>query len=66
LTEFKKMRLAAGLTQQAAADLIGAPLRTLQSWEQEHGDSGRTCPPYVLALIHFKLAALGKLPDTPE
>ena len=61
MTDFKKMRLDTGMTQQAAADFIGVPLRTLQSWEQEQGGSGRTCPAYVLDLIRFKLTTLGKL-----
>lgn len=66
MTDFKALRLASGLTQQAAADLIGAPLRTVQSWEQEQGDSRRSCPPYVLELIRFKLTAQGYINAAPD
>lgn len=39
--EIKKARLAAGLTQRAAADLIGYSRRAWQEWESGRGTMRR-------------------------
>ena len=47
----KEMREVTGLSQSKFANAIGVPVRTLQYWEQDK----RTPPPYVVALIEYKL-----------
>ena len=48
---FKEARLAAGLTQQAMADLFEMPKRTIENWEA----GKRTPPPYVARLVLAEL-----------
>lgn len=50
----KEARKAAGLTQSAAAELIGVPKRTWEDWEAER----RHPPLYVEKLIIEKLQTL--------
>lgn len=52
--ELKKARLKAGLTQQAMSDLLGIPLRTIESWDTNK----RTPPGYVERLVIEKLNTL--------
>lgn len=47
----KDARIAANLTQKQLSDLLGIPLRTIESWEAEV----RKPPAYVEALIVEKL-----------
>lgn len=51
---FKDARVAAGLTQQQAAEVLGVPYRTFQSWELGQ----RKPPEYVERLIIEKLQRL--------
>lgn len=47
----KEMRTAAGLTQQALAELIGCSKRAVESWE-----GGKRQPPaYLLFLLEYYL-----------
>jgi len=48
-SEFKTMRLAAGLTQAEAGAVIGATRRAVQEWEST--PPRRNCPPAKLALF---------------
>lgn len=55
-TKIKQARLAAGLTQQAMADLLKIPKRTIENWE-----GGKRNPPeWAEILIVEKLKALTK------
>ena len=47
MSAFKHARVAAGLTQQAAGEIIGATRRAVQEWE----GGRRNCPPAKLALF---------------
>lgn len=53
---FKEARLAAGLTQQAMADLFEMPKRTIENWEA----GKRTPPPYVQRLVLAELKRIAK------
>lgn len=56
MNEFKRARLAAGLTQQAMSDLMLIPKRTIESWEGEV----RKPPEYVKRFILNELEKLSK------
>lgn len=49
--EWKHLRLAFGLTQAQAADLVCSSLRTIQSWE----GGSRKIPPMAWELFKLKL-----------
>ena len=51
----KELRTACGMTQQAFADYLHIPKRTIENWE--YGD--RQPPAYVLELIEYKLHTEG-------
>jgi len=51
MTEIRKARLAAGVTQKRAAEMCGVPLRTYQDWEY----GKRNPPEYVKVMIINKL-----------
>ena len=57
--QIKDLRLAAGLTQTAAAELIYAPMRTLQDWE---GGVARMHPG-LWELFQLKIALHQASPD---
>ena len=47
----KELRTAAGMTQQAFADYLKIPKRSIENWEY-----GKTEPPvYLIELIEYKL-----------
>ena len=54
----KSARKASGLTQQAMADLMLIPKRTIQDWE---GDK-RIPPPYVQRFVLNELSAITEQP----
>ena len=58
--EIKQARQAAGLTQQAAADLLGVSIKTVQSWE----GGWRTMPESTARLFAMLIASPG--PDQPK
>lgn len=47
----RALREKTGLTQVAFGKLLGIPRRTIQNWE----NGVRKVPPYVVALIAFRL-----------
>lgn len=56
MEDLKKIRKVLGLSQTAAAEYIGMPMRTLQEWE-----GGRQSPPdYVMNLVIEKLKTYPK------
>lgn len=50
-----EIKTASGLTQRQLSDYLGIPLRTLEDWLSNR----RSCPPYVLSLIEFRLKTEG-------
>lgn len=54
--ELKQARAATGLSQQAMADRMMIPKRTIQDWE----GGQRTPPPYVQRFVLNELASLKK------
>lgn len=54
--KLKKARQAAGMTQQAMADRMEIPKRTIQDWE----GGQRTPPPYVQRFVLNELGALAE------
>ena len=53
----KELRRDSEMTQQAFADYLHIPKRTIQNWEAEI----RVPPSYLLELIEYKLRAEGKI-----
>lgn len=53
----KSLRSATGMTQKAFGDYFSIPLKSIQGWEYNN----RKCPPYLLALIEYKLRKEGLL-----
>ena len=51
----KELRILSGMTRQQFTDYFNIPYRTLQDWELEN----RSCPPYVIELIAYKLKKEG-------
>lgn len=51
----KELRTASGMTRQQFTEYFKIPYRTLQDWELEN----RSCPPYVIELIEYKLRKEG-------
>lgn len=51
----KDLRKRYGFTQASFGAYFRIPMRSVQNWESE-GDSGRTCPAYLVDLIAYKLA----------
>lgn len=56
----KEMRTETGMTQQAFADLLGIPKRSIQNWEYEKSDT----PAYLLRLIEYYLTHEGYIKKT--
>ena len=65
MENIKQLRQLAGFSQQKFADYFDIPRRTIQNWEADTGANARTCPPYLVKLIRFKLQADGIINDTP-
>ena len=55
MNTIKKLRQAAGMTQAAFAEYFDIPKRTIENWE----GGQRQCPPYLFALIKYKLEKEG-------
>ena len=51
INAIKEMRQRTGLTQEAFAQRLNIPKRTLQNWEL----GARECPPYIKNLIDYYL-----------
>lgn len=51
MTTIKSLRTESGMTQKAFAEYFGIPYRSIQNWE----GGQRECPPYLLALMEYKL-----------
>lgn len=51
MSKIKEARIAANLTQDAMAEKLGIPKRTIQDWEAER----RTPPEYVERLVIAEL-----------
>lgn len=62
----KALIAASGMTQQAFADYLSIPKRTIESWVSTSAASSRKCPDYVIALIAYRLRAEGIIPNTAE
>ena len=60
----KSLISASGMTQQAFADHLGIPRRTIESWVSNSEASRRKCPDYVISLIAFKLRSEGIIPTS--
>lgn len=58
----KKLRSASGMTQQAFADLLDIPKRTIENWE----NGQRSCPTYLVNLIEFYLTHKGYTKESEE
>ena len=58
----RSLRKAAGLTQAAFADYFGIPLRTIEDWETMR----RSCTPYLINLIEYKLIREGLIDHKGE
>lgn len=54
--EWKELRLAYGLTQSQAGDLVSSALRTVQGWES----GSRKIPPMAWELFKLKLGVMEK------
>ena len=50
-----EIKAASGFTQRQLSDHLGIPLRTIEDWLS----GKRSCPPYVLSLIEFRLRSEG-------
>lgn len=55
----KEIRKAAGMTQKEFAEYFGMSKRNVENWE---GGTNK-CPPYLLALIKYKLQKEGLLKE---
>lgn len=62
----KALIAASGMTQQAFADHLDIPRRTVESWVSPSEQNRRKCPEYVISLIAFRLRAEGIISDTAE
>jgi DNA-binding transcriptional regulator YiaG len=62
----KALIAASGMTQQAFADHLSIPKRTIESWVTTSEANRRKCPDYVISLIAYRLRAEGIIPDTAE
>lgn len=62
----RELRELSGMSQQKFADYFGIPRRTLQNWELENSPNSRTCPPYLLALLEYKLTHEKIIDLTPD
>lgn len=56
MNEFKKARLAAGLTQRAMSEMMEIPKRTIESWENDV----RQPPKYVKRFVLNELKQIAK------
>lgn len=50
-----EIKAASGFTQRQLSEHLGIPLRTIEDWLS----GKRSCPPYVLSLIEFRLRSEG-------
>lgn len=50
-----EIKAESGFTQRQLSEHLGIPLRTVEDWLSHR----RSCPPYVLSLIEFRLRAEG-------
>lgn len=50
-----EIKAASGFTQRQLSEHLEIPLRTIEDWLS----GKRSCPPYVLSLIEFRLRSEG-------
>lgn len=62
----KALIAASGMTQQAFADHLGIPRRTVESWVSPSEQNRRKCPEYVISLIEYRLRNEGLLPESDD
>lgn len=63
----RELRELAGMSQQKFANYFGIPRRTLQNWEAPPTCKDRhACPPYLLALLEYKLTHEKIIDLTPD
>jgi DNA-binding transcriptional regulator YiaG len=55
---FKELRALSGMSQRKFASYFGIPRRTIENWDS--GD--RTCAPYLINLMRYKLEQEGIIP----
>jgi putative transcriptional regulator len=59
--EIRKARIAAGLSQAAAGELLHTTVGTFQQWENDEGETThRRMHPAFWELFQIKIAALGE------
>lgn len=66
MNDIKNLLAASGMTQQAFADYLAVPKRTVENWVSSSPQSRRTCPDYVVALIRYKLINEGLIKEDAE
>lgn len=62
MSTIKELRSAAGMTQKEFAEYFGMSKRNVENWEGGLSN----CPPYLLALIEYKLRNEGMLKDRDD
>lgn len=60
MNTIKELRKAAGMTQKEFAEYFGMSKRNVENWEGGLSN----CPPYLLALIEYKLRKEGMLKES--
>lgn len=63
--QIKAARVAAGLSQKQAAELVYASARAWQNWESESG-SNRAMHPAIFELFLVKTNRINETPDKPK
>lgn len=56
MTEIKELRKRYGFTQQSFSDYFEIPKRSIENWETKSQSASRSCPPYLVKLIAYKLS----------
>lgn len=51
----KELRASAGMSQAKFSEYFGIPTRTIENWESASPTGKRTCPPYLIELMEYKL-----------
>lgn len=62
MSTIKDLRSAAGMTQKEFAEYFGMSKRNVENWEGGLSN----CPPYLLALIEYKLQKEGLLKESND
>lgn len=57
MKEFKDLLEKYGVTMKYISDTYGIPYETMKCWKSSSNLKGRSCPPYVLALLDKALEA---------